>query len=193
MRNQLIAYSHRTDPPGQAQPIDCTKGRVAYTGSMSRQSQDAEPTTETETDACLSSIDISVDVATVWEALVTDGGLAPWMGEGSSIEPEAGGALRLPDPVGGRTRSGRVDRVDEQSRLEFTWWPDRRPVERTTVTITIAPIDTGTRVTVTESVPRSIAGPSRPLLSADPRSQVVRGAWLWRMAMLGVATCMAAV
>ncbi len=111
--------------------------------------EQAEPTAET-------SIDIAVDPDRVWHALITDGGLGPWMGEGASIDPRDGGSLWLPDPVGGRPRRGLVDRIDQHQRLDFAWWPEHRPIERSRVSIVLTPIETGTRVTVTETVPPSL-------------------------------------
>ncbi|MGH1488459.1 MAG: SRPBCC family protein [Acidimicrobiales bacterium] len=140
-----------------------------------------------------SSIDLSVDAETVWHALVTDGGLEPWMGEGSTIDPEVDGALHLVDLVGGRPRSGRVDRVEDRACLEFTWWPDHRPIERTKVSIQLTPIESGTRVTVTESLPRSTQVSSGVKLSVGSTTGVMRGAWLWRLAVLSLATQVAKV
>ncbi len=93
----------------------------------------------------------------VWRALTTQDGLAPWMGAGASVEAEPGGMVVLPDPVGGVTRRGRVERVDSQRLLEFAWWPALKPAERTTVSISLAPEGAGTRLSVTEwSPPRAV-------------------------------------
>lgn len=164
-----------------------------------------------------SSVDISVDTERVWQALVTDRGLEPWMGEGASIEPRIDGELRLPDVVGGRPRRGHVERVEEFHRLDFAWWPEHRPIERSHVSITLVPLETGTRVTVTETVPRSIARSIDARLSSSAPCHVrlgrsshaapvvglptevhrrplvgppvtgLVGAWSWRLALLSLA------
>lgn len=105
--------------------------------------------------ACV-SVDIAAGVGAVWEALVSDGGLEPWMGDGATIDPRPGGRLILPDPVGGRPRAGLVDTIDDRSELRFTWWPMTRPAERSTVAITVEPIETGARVTVRETAPPTL-------------------------------------
>ncbi len=163
----------------------------------------------TESDpAALASVDIAAGLGAVWVALVTDGGLEPWMGEGATIEPRCGGRLILPDPVGGRRRAGVVDTIEEGSELRFTWWPVTRPTERSTVTVTLEPIDSGTRVTVREAMPVSLgamalrsegrvsvdSAPSSAVRSARlPLHRVVPGFWAWRLAVLSVSCQMARV
>lgn len=129
-----------------------------------------------------SSIDLAVDIERAWQALVTDGGLEPWMGGGASIDAVVDGELRLPDPVGGRPRRGRVERLEHRQRLDFTWWPEDRPIERSLVSIVLEPIDSGTRLTVTETVPRSISRSARASSVAP-----AIGAWSWRLAQLVLA------
>lgn len=143
------------------------------------------------------SVDIAADEETVWQALVSEGGLEPWMGAGATIDPVPGGGLVMPDPVGGRTRSGLVGHVDEQRSLQFTWWPDSRPIERSKVSITLSPIETGTRVTVTEQLltppPVGFAIPvasAEPMASAASSSTSFRGFWSWRLAVLSLSSQM---
>lgn len=153
-------------------------------------------------------IDIEAGPDDVWRALTTEDGLAPWMGEGASIELHPGGAVVLPDPVGGATRRGRVDRIDDGRRLELTWWPALRPADRSTVSITVTPNrapDGGpasTRVRVVERLE-----PDRPAMAmarAEARSSAADrspdgprrggtrlpiGLWSWRLAVLSVCGC----
>ncbi|MEM9652014.1 MAG: SRPBCC domain-containing protein [Actinomycetota bacterium] len=166
-------------------------------------------------------VDIAVDPAQVWDALVTEGGLGAWMGRGASLEPRPGGSLSFPDPVGGRQRDGRVQTVVEGERLAFTWWTADRPTDRSSVTITLQPVDTGTRVTVVETMaPPSQVGftvPALPVAStgapgsatAGPgvrvsasagtdiamraRRSSVLGLWSWRLAVVTLATQMVRV
>lgn len=164
-------------------------------------------------------IDIAADVDRVWDALVTDGGLGSWMGDGATLEPRPGGSLSFPDPVGGQHRDGRVTTVADQERLEYTWWTTDRPTVRSSVTITLDRTDTGTRVTVVETAaPRSPVGftvPSAQLgagrsgvvsavagggpqarrvaAQAMTRSFSLIGLWSWRLAMVTMASQMVRV
>lgn len=97
------------------------------------------------------SLDLAADIDQVWNALVTDGGLEPWMGSGATIDPRPDGELEVPDIVGGLPRRGLVHTVEDRVRLGFTWWPQHRPIERSDVSITLTRTDTGTRITVTET------------------------------------------
>ena len=109
------------------------------------------------TDRAETSLDIAASPERVWVALTTPDGLAPWMGDGAAIDLRPGGTAILPDPVGGSTRRGRVDRIDPGQRLDLTWWPALRPADRTTVSITVTPIDTGTRGPAASTSPISTA------------------------------------
>ena len=158
------------------------------------------------------SVDIAADLDRVWEALVTDGGLEPWMGSGASIDPRPDGTLDVPDVVGGQHRRGLVHTVDAGDRLGFTWWPAHRPTERSDVSITLTPTEVGTRVTVIEvplAARASAHGSLRsPTVSAGPQvsapavvpgtavlatSGSLRGCWSWRLAVLALATQMVRV
>ena len=117
------------------------------------------------------------------------------MGEGASIELEPGGRVILPDPVGGATRRGRVDRVDHGCRLDLTWWPALRPAQQTTVTITVAPVDEGTRVRVVERAPAPTGTTTDAGGEAEARggARLPIGLWAWRLAVLSVAGCLSRV
>jgi uncharacterized protein YndB with AHSA1/START domain len=131
-------------------------------------------------------LDIEAEPDQVWEALTTEGGLAPWMGEGATVDPTPGGLVALPDPVGGATRRGRVERVEranDGSRLDFTWWPALRPAERTSVSITVAPTEQGCRVRVIE----------RPIAARATASRLPVGLWSWRLAVLSLSSCLSRI
>jgi len=163
-------------------------------------------------------LDIEADPERVWRALTTDGGLAPWMGDGATVDPRPGGLVALPDPVGGSTRRGRVERVDEGDRLDFTWWPALRPADRTSVSITVSPTETGCRArvierqTLAESGARagrstgpigvstaSSALPTAPGATASGGRSTVRAggstiaSWSWRLALLSLTSCMSRI
>lgn len=158
-------------------------------------------------------VDLDAEPEAAWSALTTTDGLAPWMGEGSSIDVRPGGLVALPDPVGGATRRGKVDRIDDGQRLDFTWWPALRPADRTEVSITLEPITGGTRVRVVERRPvaarasgtaSSIASASTPPATSGACSdtnpparggtaRLPIGLWSWRLAVLAVATCLSPV
>ena len=136
---------------------------VIYTSDMSDSDQ-IDQHTSAEV-----SLDLAADIDQVWNALVTDGGLEPWMGSGATIDPRPDGALEVPDIVGGLPRRGLVHTVEDRARLGFTWWPEHRPIERSNVSITLTRTDTGTRITVTESpdlVPERVLRPGFQLPSS---------------------------
>jgi uncharacterized protein YndB with AHSA1/START domain len=121
-----------------------------------------------------SELDIDADASDIWQALTTNDGLAPWMGEGASIDAEAGGDLFAPDPVGGRPRIGQVDHVGIDQRLDFTWWPSDDPDDRSQVSITLIPIEVGTRVQVVEG-PLTTASLSSATHSVTTESTLGQG------------------
>ena len=155
--------------------------------------------------AAVVDLDIDASPEAVWRALTTEQGLAPWMGEGARLVAEPGGAVVLPDPVGGETRRGRVDRIEADHRLDFTWWPALRPAERTTVTITVVPTGPGSRVRVVERPPArlvaSAAAVQGGVETTAPTGPPARkgtnrlpiGLWAWRLAVLSVATSLSRV
>lgn len=155
------------------------------------------------------SLDIDADPERVWQALTTGDGLSLWMGAGASLQPEPGGSVVLPDPVGGETRRGRVREVEHGQRLDFTWWPVLRPARQTEVSITVTPLttdagDLGCRVEVVETLAApsqttlsgpvasaSVAGPSSGGRSGAHRLPI--GLWSWRLAVLSVSACLSRV
>ncbi len=137
-----------------------------------------------------SSVDVTATVDRVWRALTTSAGLEPWLGAGASIDPVPNGELTAPDPVGGRHRHGRIERIDDRRLIELTWWPAEEPTSRSRVSITVTPIETGTRVDVVErplpTSGRLGAGTGVASALAGVRTSLV-GAWSWRLALLTVA------
>jgi uncharacterized protein YndB with AHSA1/START domain len=111
----------------------------------------------------------------VWEALTDGDGVEAWLGEGSTIEVIDGGTLDASDPETGIIRRGRIDEVEPERRLAYTWWPTDDPHQRSTVTIELIPTGAGTRLVITER-------PMAPTASA--RVDQGRTAWVWRAASL---------
>jgi len=188
-------------------------GWPAYTCAMAKQrTSHQQPPSEP---SALVSVDVAAERDRVWDALVTDGGLGPWMGDGATIDPRPGGRLSFPDPVGGSRRDGRVDAVDDQARLEFVWWTVDRPTLRSRVTISLDEVETGTRVTVRETAlarpavgfelpttrpsasaviaNTAITSTGRLAVDAMSRSASLVGLWSWRLAMVTVASQMVRV
>ncbi len=170
----------------------------------SEQFDQADPSAVDDRQAAEVSIDIAAGIDRVWEALVTDGGLEPWMGRGATIDAKPDGTLQVPDVVGGVPRRGLVHTVDNENELGFTWWPEHRPVERSNVSIRLIETETGTRVTVVEARLPSAAkawasmAPAGAGTSPGSKAQAspaqlagsLRGCWSWRLAVLSLASQM---
>lgn len=148
------------------------------------------------------SIDLDASVDEVWRAVSSGTGLAGWLGDGAMIDARVGGGLEAPDVVSGRPRKGLVDRVEPGERLDFRWWVADRPEVVSTVSIRLAEIDGGTRLTVTESIPTVVpgiatAGGRSGAASADASHaaptvrqatpSVMRAGWVWRLALLSLS------
>ncbi len=129
------------------------------------------------------AVDIDADPVDVWRALTTDEGLAPWLGEGASVEAMPGGTIVAPDVVTGLPRRGVIDHIDPARRLAFTWWPEGDPETRTAVEVVIDPTPERTRLTVTETLPVATLH-SRQLGVASGAASVD---WAWRCSMLALA------
>jgi uncharacterized protein YndB with AHSA1/START domain len=88
----------------------------------------------------------------VWPALTDPERLGDWFDADVDLEVRPGGAgsFRFAD---GEVRRAMVREVDENERLSFVWWP-LSPAgvgPTTTVTITLEPTGTGSRVRLVES------------------------------------------
>lgn len=129
------------------------------------------------------SVDIEADLERVWRALTTSAGLEAWMGHGSFLGRATGDELVMSDPVTGQPKRGVLEQVNFHERLVYTWWSEESADQTSEVTITVEPIETGTRVTVVE---RDLASVSGPVASSTATER--RGAsWAWRTALLALA------
>lgn len=136
--------------PGE---VTCNYLVACYARAM-----DYEPTTDAEGNdvpdkTAVVSIDMDAVVDDVWDALTTDDGLAPWMGEGASVGSGVGGPLSAPDIATGRHRFGFIEEFTPGEELAFRWWPEDDPELVTCVSIALEPQHGRTRVTVTETAP----------------------------------------
>jgi uncharacterized protein YndB with AHSA1/START domain len=89
----------------------------------------------------------------VWAALTTAEGLGTWFGNDATVDLRPGGVIRL-SWTDGHAADLRVERVDEPTLFAFTWHVEGLPEDdqrRTYVEFTLAPLGTGTRLTVVET------------------------------------------
>jgi uncharacterized protein YndB with AHSA1/START domain len=99
------------------------------------------------------TVEIAHPPAKVWAALTTADGLSSWFGNEATVDLRPGGSASMKWD-GGHIADMRVERVEEPTVFGFTWhiagWAEDDP-RRTYVEFTLAPTDTGTRLTVVES------------------------------------------
>lgn len=128
------------------------------------------------------SIELEHAPEVVWQLFADVAGVGRWLGEGASIDLCPGGAIQGPDPVSGKSKRGTVDRVEHGRSIELTWWDTESPAGETSVVrFELETIETGTRLTVTESESPAVVSAS------VGTSGSASGLWAWRLAMLAVA------
>jgi uncharacterized protein YndB with AHSA1/START domain len=82
----------------------------------------------------------------LWRAISDEEMLERWLGDEVELEPFEGGDVRV--VTGGEERTGRVEELDQGSRIVFTW---ARPGERDSrVELTVLPDAIGSRLVVVE-------------------------------------------
>ena len=128
-------------------------------------------------DTAIVDIEIEAEPAALWRAMTTDDGFAAWMGEGSRIDIGPDRGVSTNDPVTGIPKRGRVTDTVPGERVEFTWWPEDDPDDRSEVSIRLEPAPSGSRVIVTER---------RVLASTATSVADATAAWLWRGAILAL-------
>jgi uncharacterized protein YndB with AHSA1/START domain len=99
------------------------------------------------------TLEIGHPPALVWAALTTAEGLSAWFGQHAKIDLRPGGSATM-SWDSGDTADMRVERVEEPTVFGFTWRIEGLPAgdpRRTYVEFTLAPTDSGTRLTVVES------------------------------------------
>jgi uncharacterized protein YndB with AHSA1/START domain len=96
-------------------------------------------------------IELAAPPDEVWDALADQGRLGEWLDAEVEMElrPGGTGTFRF---EGGEVRRARVIDVDVGRRVSFTWWPIAPEAGApTTVTITLDPIEAGSRLRVWEA------------------------------------------
>ena len=99
------------------------------------------------------TVEVAHPPAAVWAALTTAEGLSAWFGNEATIDLRPGGSARM-SWENGFTVDMRVERVEEPAVFGFTWQVYGLPKDdprRTYVEFTLAPVGSGTRLTVVES------------------------------------------
>lgn len=94
-----------------------------------------------------SSIEIEADPESVFDFLVTDEGMTAWMGQYAALDPRPGGDFAV--NIAGYAIRGRYIEIDRPRRVAFTWGmagSQALPPGASTVTFTLSPTATGTRV-----------------------------------------------
>ena len=96
----------------------------------------------------------------VWEALTDPDRLSEWLAEDAELDLVEGGELRLTFEDG--ERAGRVESVEEERRLAFTW--ERPGYGESRVEFMVEAVSAGTRVIVVEA---DLGPGPRALAAAD--------------------------
>jgi hypothetical protein len=99
------------------------------------------------------TVETDLEVDDLW-SLVSDGDAwAEWMVDGADIDVDPGATGTVVDD--GVARDVRIDRVEPSHRtggaVAFTWWPQARPDQTSTVELVVVPARTGSRLHVTET------------------------------------------
>lgn len=101
------------------------------------------------------SVDIAASPATVWRCVTTSDLLSRWLGgAGVSMDLKVGGAVRIDFARHRTVVEGVVEAVKSERLLSFTWGvadgpqAATMPPGSTRVSITLAPLPSGTRVTL---------------------------------------------
>jgi uncharacterized protein YndB with AHSA1/START domain len=102
-------------------------------------------------------IDLAAAVADVWEAVTRPELLGDWLDADVDVDLHPGGEGRVRDADGERRL--RVEEVDDGRRFTFSWWPVDDVEATSRVELELLPLDTGTRLIVTETgtAPRACA------------------------------------
>jgi uncharacterized protein YndB with AHSA1/START domain len=114
------------------------------------------------------SVDLDASPDDVWRAVADPGERAQWLDD--------------PDAV---SRRMRVDEAAPGERLVWTWWRPGEEGDASTVSVVLAPLDSGgTRVVVTESLPAyapvQVQAKAQAQARADIRATAV-AAWAARL------------
>jgi uncharacterized protein YndB with AHSA1/START domain len=92
-----------------------------------------------------------------WQLLTDPDELAEWLGTPLALDLEPGGAAAYIEPDGA-VRHAVIEQVLEGERLSFVWWDADEGIT-SRVVFELTPVETGTKVAVTETR-ASVAGAS---------------------------------
>jgi uncharacterized protein YndB with AHSA1/START domain len=95
-------------------------------------------------------LDLPIPPGDVWEYLTDGDLLGEWFDGEMEIDPRAGGNVSFADDFG-KTRHGRVEEIDTEHLLAWTWSDDEEDL-LSRVEFRLDPIGGGTRLTVTETL-----------------------------------------
>jgi uncharacterized protein YndB with AHSA1/START domain len=109
----------------------------------------------------------------LWELLTEPSSVSSWFGSRVDWELTPGGDASFKGGDQG-DRQGRVETVDPQRRLRFSWWPTTDRSQASEVTYVLEPTEEGTRLIVTEARAAATAT-SRAACSAWDLRMI--GAW----------------
>ena len=123
----------------------------------------------TATPTVTRELDVDADAHDVWEALVTDGERAGWLGGPTELDVVPGGRGFVTDPDGTR-RDVLVDEVVPGRRLTLDWWTETGVPSH--VEFEISPTREGSRLTVTE---RPLLPVARAADTAGPAAFALAG------------------
>ncbi len=95
------------------------------------------------------TIEIEADPEVVWGFLVDAEKMPRWMGVAAELDPRPGGVFSV-DVLPGSAARGTFVEVEPVSRIVFTWgWEGTQLAPgSTTITVTLEPTATGTRLTL---------------------------------------------
>lgn len=100
-------------------------------------------------------VELPVDPEEAWADVSEADRLGEWLDEDVELEPWEGGEVRIGD------RAGVVTELDEGRRIRFVTGDSE-------ITFTVTPLETGTRVRVTETAPVLRAAPRLQALALCP-------------------------
>jgi len=116
------------------------------------------------------TVETDLEVEDLW-SLVADGDAwAEWMVDGADIDVDPGALGTVVDD--GVARDVRIDRVEPSRSVAFTWWPQARPDQPSTVELVVVPARTGSRLHVTETY-GAIATASASVCRWDVRAMLL--------------------
>ena len=105
---------------------------------------------------------VDASPAELWRLVTDEAELATWMADSVRLDPRPGGLARFSD--GDDVRVGRVERVEEERRLDLVWWPEEGgPISE--VSFSVERVEEGTRLVVVERITGGVSLRGRSVAS----------------------------